>query len=153
MLNFWNSYITLYPQVQDVHKPKLVSLTKAGQLANWKMAPVASICLVLSTILSSLIVGTILGPTLIKAAKKANIKVNKVLDSLVVLCSLLQSYPGLLWKHSWICSSPADALPLGVVNVPEIIQCSSLPNLQHAQQSFTDGNHCDHCCNYILKIH
>ena len=75
------------------------------------------------------------------------------MGSLVVLCSFPQGYPGLLWELSWLCSSPADTLALGVVNIPEIIQRPSLPNLQHAHQIFTDGDHSDHCCNYILKIH
>lgn len=61
-------------------------------------------------------------------------------NSLIVLCSFPQGYPGLLWELSWLGSSPADAFALGVVNVPEIIQRSSLPNLQHAHQIFTDGN-------------
>lgn len=55
-------------------------------------------------------------------------------NSLVVLCSLSEGGPSLLWKLSWLTSAPADALALGVVNVSEIIQRSSLPNLQHAQQ-------------------
>lgn len=74
-------------------------------------------------------------------------------DSLVVLGSFPQSSPGLLWELSWLCSTPADALPFGVVDVPKIIQRSSLPNLQQAQQIFTEGNQSDQCCNYILKIH
>lgn len=73
-------------------------------------------------------------------------------NSLIVLRSFPQGYPGLLWKLSWVSSSPADALALGVVNVPEIIQRSGLPNLQHAQQIFTDGNQSDQYYNYTLKI-
>lgn len=74
-------------------------------------------------------------------------------NSLIVLCSFPQGYPGLLWELSWICSTPTDALAFGVVNVPKIIKRSSLANLQQAQQIFTDGNQSDQCYNYILKIH
>lgn len=81
------------------------------------------------------------------------LEVNSDANLLVVLRSFPQGYPCLLWKLSWLCSTPADALALGVVNVSEIIQRSSLPNLQHAQQIFTDGNQSDRRCNYILKIH
>lgn len=42
-------------------------------------------------------------------------------NSLIVLCSFPQGYPGLLWELSWICSTPTDALAFGVVNVPKII--------------------------------
>ena len=75
------------------------------------------------------------------------------INSLIVLCSFAQGYPGLLWEVSWLGSSPADALALGVVDVPEIIQRSGLPNLQRAHQIFTGGNQSDQFCNYILKIH
>lgn len=72
---------------------------------------------------------------------------------LIVLCSFPQGYPGLLREVSWLSSTPADALAFGVVYIPKIIQRSSLPNLQQAQQIFTDGNQSDQCCNYILKIY
>ncbi len=72
-------------------------------------------------------------------------------NSLIVLCSFPQGYPGLLRELPRLRSCPADALALGVVNVPEIIQRSSLPNLQHAQQ--IHRNQSDQCYNYILKIH
>lgn len=75
------------------------------------------------------------------------------MGSLVVLSSFPQSCPGLLWELPWLRSTPADALAFGVVDVPKIIQRSSLPNLQQAQQIFTEGNQSDQCCNYILKIH
>lgn len=69
---------------------------------------------------------------------------------LVVLRGFPQGRPGLLRELPWLRSAPADALAFGVVNIPKIIQRSSLPNLQ---QIFTDGKESDQRCNYILKIH
>lgn len=78
---------------------------------------------------------------------------NSNTNLLIVMCCFPEGNSSLLWKISWLCSTPADALTLGVVNVSKIIQRSSLPNLQHAHHIFTDRNHRDDGCNYILKIH
>lgn len=86
-----------------------------------------------------------------KKSKHQCLDVNSDTNSLVVLCSVPQSNSGILWKLSWFRSTPADALALGMVYIPEIIQRPSLPNLQDAHQVFTDRNQSDHCCNYILK--
>lgn len=61
---------------------------------------------------------------------------NQLINSLVILCGFVQSDLGLLRDFSWLCSSPADAFPLGMVNVAKIIQRSGLPNL-HAHTGTT----------------
>ena len=48
---------------------------------------------------------------------------------LVEVRGFLQSGAGLLGELSGLRSDPADAFPLGVVNVPEIIQSPGLPDL------------------------
>lgn len=76
--------------------------------------------------------------------------------SLIVLRGLLQGCPGILRELSRLCSSPANAFPLGVVNVPEIIQRAGLPNLRSTRTKFllflkTERNQTDPHCNYTLK--
>ena len=70
-----------------------------------------------------------------KTADSRCVVVNSDTNSLIVLCSFPQGYPGLLRELSWLSSTPADALALGVVNIAEIIQRSGLPNLQHSTHS------------------
>lgn len=52
---------------------------------------------------------------------------------LIVVSCLPQCHHDLLLEAARLCSSPADALALGVVNVPKVVQRSSLAHL--ARQS------------------
>lgn len=51
-------------------------------------------------------------------------------DSLVVVGRFPQSGPGLLRELPRLRAAPADALAVGVVDVPKIIQRASLANLR-----------------------
>lgn len=50
---------------------------------------------------------------------------------LIVLSCLPQRRHDLLLETAGLCSAPADALALGVVNVPKVVQRSSLAHLTH----------------------
>ena len=72
---------------------------------------------------------------------------------LIKLCGLLQGCPGILRELSRLCSNPANAFPLGVVNVPEIIQSTGLPNLCGTHARFILSNILNHkiTANAIYK--